>query len=107
MVSILCHIVEFHIGEGGSHVLHNNVITELFLKQLTKRSAQYDLPLTVIRLISTAASLHGIGKISIPDEKLNKLGRFTAEECEIMKSHSEIGASMLKNLPEYHNESAY
>ncbi|MGN1089196.1 MAG: HD domain-containing phosphohydrolase, partial [Huintestinicola sp.] len=57
-----------------------------------------------IRLISTASSLHDIGKIAIPDEILNKPGRFTPEEYEIMKTHSEIGASMLKNLSEYQNE---
>lgn len=57
-----------------------------------------------IRLISTASSLHDIGKIAIPDKILNKPGRFTPKEYEIMKTHSEIGAAMLKNLTEYQDE---
>lgn len=69
-----------------------------------KKSSKYDLSMTDIRLISTASSLHDIGKIAIPDEILNKPGRFTPQEYEIMKTHSEIGASMLKNLSEYQNE---
>ncbi len=86
-----------------AHVIHINIITELLLKQLMKKSSKYDLSMTDIRLISTASSLHDIGKIAIPDEILNKPGRFTPQEYEIMKTHSEIGASMLKNLSEYQN----
>lgn len=104
MISILSHIVEFRNGESGAHVIHINIITELLLKQLMKKSSKYDLSMSDIRLISTASSLHDIGKIAIPDEILNKPGRFTPKEYEIMKTHSEIGASMLKNLTEYQNE---
>lgn len=104
MISILSHIVEFRNGESGSHVIHINIITELLLKQLMKKTRKYGLSQTDIRLISTASSLHDIGKIAIPDEILNKPGRFTPKEYEIMKTHSEIGASMLKNLTEYQNE---
>lgn len=104
MISILSYIVEFRNGESGSHVIHINIITELLLKQLMKKTRKYGLSRTDIRLISTASSLHDIGKIAIPDEILNKPGRFTPKEYEIMKTHSEIGASMLKNLTEYQNE---
>lgn len=104
MISILSHIVEFRNGESGAHTIHINIITELLLKQLAKKSKKYDLSMSDIRMISTASSLHDIGKIAIPDEILNKPGRFTPKEYEIMKTHSEIGASMLKNLSEYQNE---
>lgn len=104
MLSILSHIVEFRNGESGTHVIHINIITELLLKQLMKKSNKYHLTMTDIRLISTASSLHDIGKIAIPDEILNKPGRFTPEEYEIMKTHSMEGASMLDKLPEYLDE---
>lgn len=104
MVSILSHIVEFRNGESGTHVVHINIITEMLLKQLMKKSSKYNLTMKEICLISTASSLHDIGKIAIPDEILNKPGRFTPEEYEIMKSHSEVGASMLKNLTEFEDE---
>ncbi|MFR0801511.1 MAG: HD-GYP domain-containing protein [Suilimivivens sp.] len=48
-----------------------------------------------IRKIHIAAHLHDIGKIGIPDAILNKEGRLTDEEFEIMKTHSAIGAGIL------------
>ncbi|MGN0701130.1 MAG: HD-GYP domain-containing protein [Oscillospiraceae bacterium] len=104
MVSILSHIVEFRNGESGSHVVHINLITEMLLHQLVKKTDKYHLSMADIRLICTASSLHDIGKIAIPDEVLNKPGRFTPEEYEIMKTHSEIGASMIKNLADFQDE---
>ncbi len=99
MISILSHIVEFRNGESGLHVLHINTITELLLKHLVQKTDQYPLTKADITLISNASSLHDIGKISIPSEILNKPGRFTEEEFQIMKGHSMAGADMLHNLP--------
>ena len=50
-----------------------------------------------IALITTASSLHDIGKIRIPEEILNKPGRLTDEEFKIMKKHSELGAAIIKD----------
>ncbi len=44
------------------------------------------------------ALLHDVGKISIPDAVLNKPGRLTDEEYEIMKSHSQRGYDVLKHI---------
>ncbi len=49
----------------------------------------------VIEDISMAAALHDIGKVGIPDNILNKPGRLTDEEYEIMKSHVVIGKNIL------------
>ena len=51
-----------------------------------------------IALITTASSLHDIGKIRIPEEILNKPGRLTDEEFKIMKKHSELGAAIIKDM---------
>lgn len=99
MISILSHIVEFRNGESGLHVLHVNAITQYLLTQLVKITDKYPLSKSDITLISTASSLHDIGKISIPDEILNKPGRLTDGEFEIIKTHSLVGAKMLSELP--------
>lgn len=104
MISILSHIVEFRNGESGLHVLHVQTITELLLNHLANTTTKYHLPKSLISLITTAAALHDIGKISIPDEVINKPGRLTDEEFAIMKTHSTIGAEMLKELPYYQDE---
>lgn len=99
MISILSHIVEFRNGEGGLHILRVNTITKYLLKQLVQRTDQYFLSKADISLISTASALHDIGKISIPDTILNKPGPLTAEELEVIKTHSMVGADMLSDLP--------
>lgn len=100
MINILSHIVEFRNGESGLHVLHIQTITEMLLRQLVqKENNRYALSKEQIRMITTASVLHDIGKISIPDEILNKPGRLTAEEFAVIKGHSMAGANMLSELP--------
>ena len=104
MIEILSHIVEFRNGESGLHVLHVNVITQMLLEALAKKTDKYPLTNQDIRMISIASSLHDIGKISVPSEILNKPGRFTPEEYEIMKKHTVEGANMLDAIP-FHKDS--
>jgi len=59
-------------------------------------AAQLGLPEKMIELIETAAPLHDIGKIGIPDELLLKPGRFDASELERMKAHTTIGFNILQ-----------
>ncbi len=104
MVNILSHIVEFRNGESGLHVLHIGTITEILLNKLmAMEESPYELTRSEVAMISTASALHDIGKISIPEEVLNKPGRLTDEEFEIIKQHSAVGAEMLADLP-FHND---
>ena len=114
LINVLGHIVEFRNGESGLHVMHINgesglhiqhiqTITKMLLLQLGKKSHEYKLSDADILLISTASSLHDIGKISIDEKILNKPGRLTKDEFEIVKQHSSIGAEMLKTVPNYNN----
>ncbi len=104
MVAILSHIVEFRNGESGLHVLHVSAMTELLLNHVIQKTDRYQITSSDVSLIAMASSLHDIGKISIPDEVLNKPGRLTDEEFELMKKHTVIGAEMLDDLPMYHDE---
>lgn len=104
MVYILSHIVEFRNGESGMHVLNVQAMTEMILTQLMRLTDQYPLTTEDISLITMASSLHDIGKIAIPEEILNKPGRFTDEEFAIMKTHSAVGSDMLDDLELYKDE---
>lgn len=106
MISILSHIVEFRNGESGMHVLNVQSITKCLLEQLMLHTDQYALSQTDISLISTASALHDIGKISISEEILNKPGKLTKEEFEVIKTHSMIGANMLLDLPIEHQQNS-
>ena len=104
LIGILSQIVEFRNGESGRHVIHINLITQLLLEQLVKKTGKYQLSWEDRLLIATASALHDIGKIGIDEKILNKPGKLTKEEFEIMKTHTLIGAQMLDNLDMYRNE---
>lgn len=54
-----------------------------------------------IKELEQVGLFHDIGKISIPDNILNKPGRLTAEEYEIIKTHTEFGYQILRAADEY------
>ncbi len=98
MVSILSNVVEIRNHESGDHIRNIRRITELLLHQLVQKTKAYHLSEEDIALIKTASSLHDIGKITIPEEILNKPGKLTKEEFEIMKTHSTAGAQILEQM---------
>ena len=98
MIGILSNVLGSHNSESSEHILHIRIATEMLLRELIRKTDAYHLTEADIALIITASSLHDIGKVSIPEEILNKPGRLTDEEFKIMKSHSEIGASMIRDM---------
>ncbi len=104
MTDILSHVVEFRNGESGLHVIHIRLLTNYILHCLMDSHLELGLTEQEIALISLASALHDVGKIAIPRAVLNKPGRLTDEEFEIIKTHSAIGSDMLKSLSVYHDE---
>ncbi len=104
MIGILSQIVEFRNSESGPHVIHLNIVSRLLLEQLIKKKNKYHLSWQEIGLIATASALHDIGKINIDEKILNKPGKLTKEEFEIVKTHTTIGAVMIGNIDLYHDE---
>ena len=104
MIGILSQIVEFRNSESGPHVIHLNIVSRLLLEQLIKKKNKYHLSWQEIGLIATASALHDIGKINIDEKILNKPGKLTKEEFEIMKTHTTIGATMIGKIDLYYSE---
>ena len=104
MIGILSHIVEFRNSESAQHVLQVQTVTGMLLRRLVEKTDVYHLTEEKIRLIVTASALHDIGKISIPENILNKPGRLTPEEFDVIRTHPAIGASMLEGLTRYRKE---
>lgn len=100
LINVLGHIVEFRNNESGLHVQHIQTITKLLLLALTKRTDKYKINDYDILKISTA-SLHDVGKIAIDEKIINKSGKLTSEEFEIMKTHTVIGAEMIQKIANY------
>ena len=104
MVQLLSQIVEFRNGESGQHVLHIQTLTELLLDRLLQKTDKYPLSTDECYLIATASAVHDIGKIAIDEKILNKPGRLTKEEFEIMKEHTLIGAEMINKMEQFKDE---
>ncbi len=98
LVGVLSHIVEFRNGESGAHVRHIRIITELLLRRLLEISSRYSITAEQQDMIPLASALHDIGKIGIDEKILNKPGKLTSEEFEVIKTHSMLGAKMLHDL---------
>lgn len=104
MIEALSTAIEFRSGESGEHVLRIHDITKYML---THTELGRGLTDDQIDLIALAAIMHDVGKIAIPDAILNKPGRLTPEEFEIMKTHTVQGAQLLEKIPQMKNHEAY
>ena len=98
MVEAMASIIEYRSVESGQHILRIRHFTRILLEEVVRCCPEYHLTDRVISIISSAAALHDIGKIAIPDSVLMKPGRLTPEEREIMKTHSATGCEILNVL---------
>ena len=104
LVGVLSHIVEFRNGESGLHVRHIRIITEMLLHRLLEISSRYSITAEQQDMIPLASALHDIGKIGIDEKILNKPGKLTPEEFEVIKTHSMLGAEILQKLENFGEE---
>ena len=104
MIGILSQIMGYRNGESGQHILRINLITDILLDELARKTDKYNLSWAQRSVIVTASALHDIGKIGISEAILNKPAQLNSEEQQIMKAHTLIGAALLKNLELYQNE---
>ena len=101
LVDIMGGAMELRNGESGPHVQHVRKLTEMMLEHLMRKTDRYHITSSDRATIAAASTLHDLGKLSIPDDILNKPGRLTPEEFEIMKTHTTIGADMLEGMVQY------
>lgn len=104
MIEALATAIEFRSGESGDHVQRISGITEYLLMHTDLGAG---LQREEIRLISMAAIMHDVGKIAISDAILNKPGKLTAEEFEIMKTHTVQGARLLEKIPQLRKHAVF
>jgi len=104
MVDALSSIIEYRSVESGQHILRIRHFTRILLEEVARCCPEYGLTESMISTISSAAALHDVGKISIPDSILNKPGRLSAEEWAVMRNHTVTGCRILESLSEMGNE---
>ncbi len=100
----LAMAIEFRDVASGQHVSRIYAMTKYIL---SNTSFGKGLSKKEIEDISRGSIMHDVGKISISDVILNKPGKLTREEFEIMKSHTVKGADILSQIAEIQNNDAY
>ncbi len=97
MIESLSTAIEFRSGESGAHIRRIHDITSLLLEL---SPLGHGFSEEVVKHISLAAIMHDVGKLSVPDAILNKPGRLSADEFEIMKTHTIQGCRLLEQIPQ-------
>jgi putative two-component system response regulator len=95
-IRALASLAETRDTETGNHIRRTQYYVEILARHLQHhpRFAAHLKP-TMLRMIVKAAPLHDIGKVGIPDHILLKPGRLSADEFEVMKTHSRIGGDAI------------
>ena len=97
MTDVLSGLLGRKNGESAQHIRNIRKITEMLLERLILKTDKYGLSWRDCDIISEAAALHDVGKIEIDSAILNKPGKLTPEEREIVKQHTVIGEEILLN----------
>lgn len=108
MITFMAEVVENRDDNTGGHIRRTAQYVELIAKELKRKEIYRDI-LTdkYVADMVVAAPLHDIGKIHIPDAVLNKPGKLTEEEFNIMKAHTTAGEELLEHAKEELGESSY
>ncbi len=92
-------LIENRDGNTGEHVQNTKIYVSMILKYMYENKMHEDVVTeSFIKKVSHAATLHDVGKIKISDMILNKPGKFTPEEYEIMKNHAPYGGDIVKDV---------
>ena len=97
LIITMADMVENRDSDTGAHVQKTSAYVRIILDGL-KKKGYYKEKLTdkYISDVEMSAPLHDVGKINIPDAILNKPGKLTDEEFEIMKTHTTVGKKIME-----------
>ena len=97
LIITMADLVESRDSDTGAHVQKTAAYAKIIVEGL-KKKGYYEQKITpkFMSDVVRSAPLHDVGKINIPDEVLNKPGKLTDEEYEIMKTHTTAGKKILE-----------
>lgn len=107
IIDILSTVVEFRSIESGNHIKRMKGFTKILLKYVNAIYEEVDLSKETMEVIASAAAMHDVGKVAIPDSILLKPGRLTEEEYELMKEHTVKGCEILDSMATLQDENYY
>lgn len=101
LVHVLADMVENRDKTTGGHIERTSAYLRILVNKMIEKEIYADeLKEMNLDLLISSARLHDIGKITISDTILNKPGKLTDEEYEIMKTHCVEGEKILEHIGE-------
>ena len=99
LIITMADMVENRDSETGAHVQKTSDYVRIIVEGLKEKGCYADIitPKFMSDIVRSAP-LHDVGKINIPDRVLNKPGRLTPEEYEIMKTHTTVGKKIVEHV---------
>ncbi len=107
LVELLVAAIESRDLESGHHIKRIRFFTKALTEAVMEQCPEYGITREQADLIYYASSVHDIGKIAIPDAIMLKPGRLTADEFEVMKTHTTRGAELLGMLDDISDNNMY
>ena len=99
MVSVIADMIENRDEGTGNHIERTTTYIRILIDAMIIRKVYAEeLSVMDLDLLCSSARLHDVGKIAIPDAILNKPGKLTTEEYEIMKTHSIQGERIIDQM---------
>ncbi len=98
MVLGMASMVESRDNSTGGHIMRTSEVIKVFAERLLKESDNKELTKEFLGLVTKAAPMHDLGKIAVDDAVLRKNGKFTDEEYDKMKAHSQEGAKIVNGI---------
>ena len=98
LIITMADMVENRDSDTGAHVQKTSSYVKIIVEGLKKKGyyAEKITPKFMSDVVRSAP-LHDIGKINIPDKVLNKPGKLTPDEYEIIKTHTTAGKKIIEN----------
>lgn len=104
----MANLIESRDGDTGEHIKRTSFYVNLLARAIRDKGLYTDiLTDNYIELLTKAAPMHDIEKILVPDHILQKPGRLTPEEYEIIKEHSAAGGKIVREVLGFIEEKDY
>ena len=108
IITSIATVVEERDESTGAHILRTENYVSALIDEMKKTEKYSGVSGDFFKYVMLAAPMHDIGKVRIPDAILNKPGRLTEEEYEIIKTHAAIGADIItKTMPDIEDEDCF
>ena len=105
LIESFCNIIESRGFASNSHCEHIRRFTRVILEKVMQFCPEYELTKKDCEQIVTASAMHDVGEFLVPDRILQKPGRLTFDEFQIVKSHTRKGKKIFDAVREKMNES--